>query len=233
MNDVTPPPLPVLPEPGPLQIALRTALILLAFTLVFTGLMAGAHRLTAEAITLTEQQAKLRLINEVLPADLYDNEPLEDAITLLPIAAIGLGEPTTLYRARRNGQPVAVIFEAAALDGYSGEIRLLLAVRADGRLSAVRVLRHKETPGLGDYIDAKKDRDKNRPWITQFSGKSLIDPPREKWRVKKDGGAFDARAGATISARAVTHATARALSWALDHADKLYALPVGETYGKE
>lgn len=230
MSETAPPVLPPLPEPNPARVSLRTATILLAFTLVFTALMAGAYRLSRDAITATEARAKLALINEVLSPDLYDNDPLDDAITLPPLPELGLAEPTTLYRARRENEPAALVFEAAALDGYSGEIRLLLAVRADGRLNAVRVIRHKETPGLGDYIDPRKDRDKARPWITQFSGRSLVDPPREKWRVKKDGGVFDARAGATISARAVTHATARALAWALDHADALYGLPAGATF---
>ena len=48
--------------------------------------------------------------------------------------------------------------------------------------------------------------------------------------MKKDGGAFDQRAGATISARAVTKAAGRAMAWALDRSDKLYALPTGASY---
>jgi electron transport complex protein RnfG len=66
----------------------------------------------------------------------------------------------------------------------------------------VRVIKHKETPGLGDYIDVKKS-----PWIHQFEGKTL----QTRWKVKKDGGDIDAMAGATITARAVTEAVARVL----------------------
>jgi electron transport complex protein RnfG len=174
--------------------------------------------------------AKRRMIAEVLPADAYDNDLLADSIALPTLPGIGLTEPTTLYRARKDGQPAALVFEAAASDGYSGEIRLILAVRADGRLAAVRVTAHKETPGLGDYIDPKKDKNKANPWIAQFANRNFSDTPREKWRVKKDGGAFDQRVGATISARAVTKATARGLAWALDRADAFYALPIGAAY---
>lgn len=215
---------------GALRISVRTALILLAFTLAFTALMSGAYQLTQPMIAATALDAKRRLITEVLPLDLYDNELLEDAISLPAQPELGLGQPTRLYRARLDGQPAALVFEVAAPDGYSGQINLILAVRADGRLSAVRVTQHKETPGLGDYIDPKKDKDKVRPWITQFSGRSFADTPREKWRVKKDGGVIDQRVGATISARAVTKATGRALEWALERADTLYALPAGATY---
>lgn len=215
------------------RIALRTAVILLAFTLVFTALMAGVYQLTQPVLQATAADAKRRLIAEVLPPDIYDNDLLTDTLDLPPTAALGTTEVTRLYRARKNGKPVALVFEAAAPDGYSGRIGLILAVRADGRLAAVRVTQHRETPGLGDYIDPKKDKNKTHPWISQFSGRSLDDPPAARWRVKKDGGVFDQRAGATISARAVTHATARALNWATTHAERLYDLPAGTAYQED
>jgi len=120
---------------------------------------------------------------------------------------------------------VALVLEAAAADGYSGRIGLIVAVAADGRLIAVRVTAHKETPGLGDYIDPKKDRNKSRPWINQFNNLGFDSVPQNKWRVKKDGGRFDQMSGATISARAVTRASGRVLAWAVDHKDRLFALP--------
>jgi len=232
MSDAPSPssPAPLPPADDPLRISLRTASILLLFTLAFTALMAGVYRATKPVLDATALDAKRRTIAEVLPADGYDNDLLNDAVTLPPIPALNLSEPTQLYRARQAGQPAALVLEAAALDGYAGEIRLILAVRADGRLAAVRVVRHKETPGLGDYIDARKDKRKAHPWIAQFSGRSLGDPPPEQWRVKKDGGHFDQRTGATISARAVTQAIARTLAWVDAHAAALYALPVGQTF---
>ena len=94
----------------------------------------------------------------------------------------------------------------------------------------MRVTTHKETPGLGDYINPKKDRNKARPWITQFSNLGFDSVPREKWRVKKDGGRFDQMSGATISARAVTNASGRALAWTLENRDKLFALPANSRF---
>lgn len=220
----------LIPPSSALRISVRTALILLAFILVFTALMAGVYQLTKPMLDASALDAKRRMIAEVLPADAYDNDLLADAVALPALPELNLAEPTTVYRARKDGQPAALVFEAAASDGYSGEIRLILAVRADGRLAAVRVTAHKETPGLGDYIDPKKDRNKASPWIAQFDGRNFGDTAREKWRVKKDGGVFDQRAGATISARAVTKATVRGLAWALDRADALYALPTGSQW---
>jgi electron transport complex protein RnfG len=218
------------PNSGALRISLRTATILLLFTIAFTALMAQMYQVTQPIIAATMQDAKRRLIAEVLPEDAYDNDLLADYIDLPPMAELGLDAPTRLYRARRAGQPVALVLESAAADGYSGRIGLILAVREDGRLGAVRVTQHKETPGLGDYIDPKKDKNKAQPWITQFDGRHFGETPREKWRVKKDGGAFDQRVGATISARAVTRATGRALGWTVEHAAALYALPSASTY---
>ena len=76
-----------------------------------------------------------------------------------------------------------------------------MAVDSDGRTLGVRVLKHSETPGLGDKIEVKKV-----PWVKSFDGKSLVDPALEKWAVKKDGGIFDQFAGATITPRAVVKA---------------------------
>ncbi|PKO83261.1 MAG: electron transporter RnfG [Betaproteobacteria bacterium HGW-Betaproteobacteria-11] len=217
-------------EAGALRIALRTAVILLAFTLAFTAFMSAAWQLTAKRIAISAEAEKLGLIGAVLAPSFYGNALLDDAIVLPPQAALGLDEEARLFRARKHGKPVALVFEAVARDGYAGPIRLLLAVSNDGRLLAVRVTRHKETPGLGDYIDPKKDRNKARPWITQFADLDFDRLPAERWRVKKDGGQFDQRAGATISARAVTNATRQALLWVLPRRDKLFALPSGTRF---
>jgi Na+-translocating ferredoxin:NAD+ oxidoreductase subunit G len=222
-------PLPT-PPASSLRISLRTAVILLLFTLAFTALMAGIYRLTEPTIAASAEAERLRLIGEVLPPALYDNKLLDDAVALPELPALGIEAGTRLYRARKGSAPVALVFEAAAPDGYSGRVGLLLAVAPDGRLLAMRVTQHKETPGLGDYVDPKKDKNKQQPWIAQFEGAS-VDAVRDgQWKVKKDGGRFDARAGATISARAVTNASGRALAWVHPRSAKLFALPTGQSY---
>jgi electron transport complex protein RnfG len=217
-------------ESGMMRISVRTAAIMLAFTLVFTALMAGTYKFTAPMVAASALAEKQRLINDVLPASAYDNDLMADAVALAPTPALGLDDASTLWRARRAGAPVALVFETAARDGYSGRIGLIVAVGADGRLLALRVTQHRETPGLGDYIDPKKDRNKSRPWITQFNGLGFAEVPRDKWRVKKDGGRFDQMSGATISARAVTGASRRALDWAAANRDRLFDLPANARF---
>jgi electron transport complex protein RnfG len=197
---------------------------------VFTGLMAVTFQATKSPIEASAQAEKLKLINEVLPPDAYDNNLLADAIDLPPIEALGLSDVSKVYRARKSGLPVAVVLEATAPDGYSGRINLVLAVMADGRLSAVRVTGHKETPGLGDYIDPKKDKNKTAPWVGQFDNQEQQLVVEGRWKVKKDGGQFAYHTGATISARAVTNASGRALAWAGAHRETLFALPIGAKF---
>ena len=94
----------------------------------------------------------------------------------------------------------------------------MIGVYADGTLAGVRVLAHKETPGLGDGID-----EKHSPWILAFTGKSLENPLLDRWKVKKDGGVFDQFTGATITPRAVVKATQRFLEYVQTHQDVLFA----------
>ena len=218
------------PQSSVVRISMRTAAILLLFTLAFTALMAWVYSLTQPILEKSALDAKRRTITEVLPAAAYDNDLLADTATLPPVKALGQDGPTTIYRARKDGKPVALVFEAAALDGYSGRIDLILAVSADGRMVAQRVTQHKETPGLGDYIDPKKDKNKQQPWIRQFDNLGFDNVLGRKWRVKKDGGIIDQRAGATISARAVTSASGRAVLWIHDRSARLFDLPSGSQW---
>jgi electron transport complex protein RnfG len=68
------------------------------------------------------------------------------------------------------------------------------------------VLSHRETPGLGDDIEAARSN-----WIDGFLGKSLQNPSAGGWRVRRDGGEFDQFTGATITPRAVVAAVHRGL----------------------
>ena len=214
-------------QPSAAGMALRTAVILLIFVVAFTSLLAAAFLWTRPAIEAAAAEEKMKLIGEVLPRDLYDNDLLKDSRQLAPSAVLGLDEASTAYLARKGGEVTALVFEAVAPDGYSGKIRLLLGVSADGTLLGVRVIQHKETPGLGDYIEPKKDRNKERPWIRQFDGLSLAAVADRDWRVRKDGGRFDSLAGATVTPRAVVKAVHKALQYVAENHRQLFASSQG------
>lgn len=192
------------------KMAVRTAVILFLFVVVFTALLSGAYVWTRPSIEAAAAEEKMKLIDDVLPRDRYDNKLLDDVATVAQAPELGLDEPARILRARKGGQVEALILEAVAPDGYSGKIRLLLAFAADGRVIGVRAIAHKETPGLGDYIEPQKDRNKEHPWITQFDGLAPASVDEREWKVKKDGGRFDSVAGATVTPRAVIKAVRKA-----------------------
>ncbi len=212
--------------------SLRTGAIMVVFTLVFTALMASTYRVTQPAIEASKQEAQQRLVNEVLPLVSYDNDLLGDMVRIDAPGTLGIDGGARIWRARKGDAPVALVVEGAATDGYAGRIELIVAIGKDGRLSGVRVTTHKETPGLGDYIDPKKDRRKDQPWIGQFAGVTWAGVNTAEWTVRKDGGSFDYRAGATISARAVTRAVGRITAFVGGRLDALFAAPAGSLLGE-
>jgi electron transport complex protein RnfG len=186
--------------------ASRTAAILIAFTVAGTALLAYTFEITRDRIAASEEREKLALITQALPPTLFDNDLVADTVQLPPTEALGTTTPSLVYRARLKGEPAALVFEATAPDGYSGKIKLLVAVRANGELAGVRVVSHNETPGLGDYIDVAKS-----DWIKIFDGASLAKIRPDDWKVKKDGGQFSYNSGATITPRAVVKAVHKTL----------------------
>lgn len=192
--------------------ALRTGAILFVFALIATALLAYTFSRTAPTIERSQQAKTLALLAQVLPASLYDNDLLASHRTLPADESLGTRQPSSMWIARRGETVTAVVLEAIAPDGYGGPIHLLVGITVDGTLTGVRVTAHRETPGLGDYIDRAKS-----PWIDQFVGTSLLAPAPRGWKVAKDGGTFDARAGATITPRAVVKAVHQALEYFARH----------------
>ena len=205
------------------KMAVRTAVILFLFVVIFTGLLSGAYFWTLPTIQAAASEEKMKLIDEVLPRVSYDNDLLKDTVLIQPTPALGLDDVTPAYRARKNGQLSALVLEAVAPDGYAGKIRLLIALDSEGTLIGVRVTQHKETPGLGDYIEPKKDKNQERPWITQFNGLNPVRLDERTWKVKKDGGRFDSVAGATVTPRAVIKAVRKAALYVAENREMLLA----------
>lgn len=204
--------------------AARAALLLAACALLAAALLAGTHALTKDRIAEENRRAQLAALAIVLPASLHDNDPLADEIAVRAPLWLGTQTPLRAWRARRAGTPSALVLEAVAPDGYAGPIRLLVGVDAQGRVLGVRITEHRETPGLGDWIEARKS-----DWIEAFTGRSLADPEPGRWKVKRDGGEFDQFAGATVTPRAVVQAVRRVLDYVARHGAQLYAAPAGTT----
>lgn len=200
-----------------LQHALKTAASMIGFAIVGTILLSSVYYLTESPIAENERQARLALFKQVIPQGSYDNDILTTTREIAPDALLGTKKTTFAHIAMRDQQPVAIILEAIAPDGYAGNIKLLIAINHNGTISGVRTLAHKETPGLGDYIDIAKDN-----WIELFDGESLTQTTDKQWKVSKDGGKFDYRVGATITPRAVVNKVHQTLQYFKQHQDTLF-----------
>jgi len=197
---------------------LQTAINLVFFAVLGTAILASVFFMTHDAIVKSEEGEKLKLIKQIVPSALFDNDVIQDTLSIPASELLGTEDVTTAYRARLKDEPSAVVLESVAPDGYSGKIALILAVRANGELAGVRVVAHKETPGLGDYIELPKN-----PWIKGFDGKSREVYKDADWKVKKDGGQFDYMAGATITPRAIVKAVNKALVYFGENREQLFA----------
>jgi electron transport complex protein RnfG len=179
------------------------ALLLGGTCFLVSLLLLGGNALTTASIEHHITNDKMMMLKQVLPAALYDNDPRGDSVALSDTGYFS--QPVNIYIARKNG----IINGAgvqAAVQGWGGQIDFILGVNNDMEITGVRIISHKDTPGLADKIEIEKD-----PWITSFDGKSLINTSETEWAVKKDGGIFDQFTGATITPRAVVNGVHEAL----------------------
>jgi electron transport complex protein RnfG len=190
--------------------------LLALFAAAGAGLVAFTWDRTAERIATNEREALFNSLTALVPAASIDNDIINDRIEVSAPELLG-GAITTVYRGRYQAQPVAAVLTSMAPDGYAGPIRLLVAVNYDGSLAGVRVVSHKETPGLGDRMEESRS-----DWVLSFNGKSLNDPPLEQWKVKRDGGVFDQFTGATITPRVIVRTVKNSLLYFKEHRDALF-----------
>lgn len=187
----------------------RNSIVLAIFAVITTGLVVFTANLTREPIARAVEETLKKSLFEVMPRERLDNDLLNDQLMLDADKLLGTRSAKAAYLARLQGQPAGAILQVVAPEGYGGSINLLVGVDANGVITGVRVIPpHFETPGLGDAIEVQKS-----DWIRDFDGKSLQNTPEPQWRVKKDGGEFDAFTGATITPRAVVDAVYKALQY--------------------
>ncbi|TVS10859.1 MAG: electron transport complex subunit RsxG [Gammaproteobacteria bacterium] len=195
------------------------ALLLGGFSFIATALLVIGNIATHDAIQERRMENLRASLSQVIPDSLHDNDLLDSPLQYHDAT----GRPMTIYRAVQELQIRALAWETIG-KGYAGDIRILIGLAADGSVLGVRVLNHTETPGLGDKIEATRS-----DWILGFTGRSLRDPPLNKWGVRKDGGDFDGFSGATITARAVVESVRDGLVFFRENCTALLEVPVIHT----
>jgi len=207
-------------QTGNLQIRslLITASLLMAFAVAGAALVGITFMQTEDDIKYNEKLTLLKKLNNIIPSDSYDNDLLLDTIAIEANSQLGTEEDTLAYRARKGDKDVAVVLSSVAPNGYNGSIYMLVGINVDGTLAGVRVVKHRETPGLGDAVSIT-----HSDWILGFDNKSLNDPDEKGWKVKRDGGIFDQFTGATITPRAVVKAVHNTLLYFEAHKAMLFS----------
>ncbi len=193
-----------------------SGLILSLFAIIGTSLVGITHEATFAKIADNERLATLRKLNQILPHNRYDNDLLHTTIRIAADDRLGQRKSSTVYIAKQQEQVSAMIFSVIAPKGYSGEIKMLVGINIDGSIAGVRIVSHKETPGLGDAMEISRS-----DWILGFNGTSLLNPNDKNWKVKRDGGYFDQFTGATITPRAVVQAVRLCLIYFDRHKQEL------------
>lgn len=193
-------------------------LILAGLAAVCTALVSITHAVTAPRIAANEQAFLEQSLAPVLEGIEYDGTLSVSTLVITPPHNLPGDDPVTVYRVYAGGSPVAALFVVNARGGFAGPIRLLIGADANGAVTGVRVLNHRETPGLGDLIEADKS-----DWVLQFNGRTLSDPPSPSWSIRRDGGEFDQLTGASITPRAVIRGIRDTLVYYENHRDEVFA----------
>ena len=185
-----------------------------------TSLVALTWQLTAERIETNKKEWLERSLKPALAGLFFDSPVTESMLMIPPPHELPGSEAAIIYRVYAGEEPVAALFVVSARDGYAGPIRLLIGIAMDGSVTGVRVLEHRETPGMGDRIEITKT-----DWILQFDGHSLQDPEPGRWAIKGDGGDFDQLTGASVTPRAIIKAIKRTLTYFAANRVDVFALP--------
>ncbi|WP_159819458.1 electron transport complex subunit RsxG [Colwellia sp. 20A7] len=201
----------------------KNSQILAIFAIVCTAIVGLVNELTKDRIQEQTQLQLLNTLHEIIEPSSYNNEITQDCVSVSS-TLLGSSKNNNIvqkaYIARNNNSPVAVAITSTATDGYNGKIELIVAINIDNSISGVRVLKHQETPGLGDKVELKKSN-----WITTFNDKKLLSEQDKRWQVSKDGGVFDQFTGATITPRAVVKAVKNTLLFFTENKSTLLTLP--------
>ena len=201
----------------------KNSQILAIFAIVCTAIVGLINELTKDKIKAQEQLQLLATLHSIIEPNRYNNDITQDCVSLSSPLLGGSKNNNavqTAYIARKGKDVIAVAVTSTAPDGYNGNIELIIAVNIDYSISGVRVLKHQETPGLGDKVELKRS-----DWITRFNGKALLSEKDSRWAVAKDGGMFDQFTGATITPRAVVKAVKNTALYFKNNKDLLLALP--------
>ena len=198
----------------------KAGLTLAAIAAICTALVAATYTATSDRIAANEQAWLEQSLTPALSGIFFEGSVTESMLVIPPPHDLPGNDEAIVYRVFAEGEPVAALFVVSARDGYAGPIRILVGIGVDGIVSGVRIVEHRETPGLGDRIEQTRS-----DWVYQFDGRSLGDPAEARWLLRTDGGDFDQLTGASVTPRAVIKAIRETLVYFAAHRDEILSTP--------
>jgi len=202
---------------------IKGGVTLAAMAAICTLLVAATYQLTADRIAANERAWLERSLEPALSGVFFEGSVTESKVVIPPPHDLPGNDTAIVYRVFAEEAPVAALFAVTARDGYAGSIRILVGVGIDGTVTGVRIVEHRETPGLGDRIDQSRS-----DWVYQFDGRSLGNPVEANWLLEVDGGEFDQLTGASVTPRAVIKAIRDTLIYFDAHRDEIFTMPASE-----
>lgn len=202
---------------------IKGGITLAVIAAICTMLVAATYQLTAERIAANEQAWLERSLEPALSGVFFEGSITESKLIIPPPHELPGNDAAIVYRVFAEGEPVAALFAVTARDGYSGPIRILVGIGVDGIVTGVRIVEHRETPGLGDRIDQSRS-----DWVYQFDGHALGNPVEARWLLDVDGGEFDQITGASVTPRAVIKAIKETLIYFAARREEIFTLPPTE-----
>lgn len=199
------------------QSIVKTGITLAVIAAICTALVALTFQATRERIAANEKALLEQSLQPALAGTFYDSGVSESRLVLPPPHDLPGNDPAVIYRVFAEGEPVAALIAVTARDGFSGPIRILVGIGVDGTVTGVRILQHRETPGLGDKIESARS-----DWVFQFDGRSMGDPIATGWAIEADGGEFDQLTGASVTPRAIIKAIRATLIYFETHQDEIF-----------
>ena len=192
------------------------AILLLLVTMAVVAIVFNRDR-ALMGVRIEARREALRMQLNAVSMPSFDNDPIADEIPVTaPDSPTGIRQ---VFRARL-GQQLVGVFILVETVGYAGKIRLLVAILADGTVGGVSLISQKETRGYGDRLAHEAS-----VWFRLFDGRSLRDPVDSNWRLRREGGEFDAVSGATVTSRGIVDGVHAALLWFDRHRHEITGEP--------
>lgn len=202
---------------------LKSGVTLAAIGAVCAALVAITYSLTSERIAANEKAWLEKSLEPALAGLTFEGSVSESMLVIRTPHDLPGPDDVIIYRVYADEHPVAALFAVTARDGYAGAIRVLIGIEYDGTITGIRILEHRETPGLGDKIVSSRS-----DWVYQFDGRSLGDPKLQEWAIKRDGGEFDQLTGASVTPRAVIKVAKETLIYFAVHRDEIFSASATE-----